>query len=58
MTTAMYINFFKFILFGNYCRGYVVTPFGQDGFAILKKERIIESISDESYFPTEEEPDI
>jgi hypothetical protein len=26
------------------CRGYVVSPFGQDGFALLKADKILESI--------------
>ncbi len=37
--------------------GYAVTSFGQDGFAILKKERVLESL-EEGSIPNEEEPDI
>jgi hypothetical protein len=39
--------------------GYYVTPFGQDGFALLKAERVREGLhGDDLYFPTEEEPDV
>jgi hypothetical protein len=38
-------------------RGYVVTPFGQDGFALLKSEIVLDSIS-QSNIPMEEEPDV
>lgn len=38
-------------------RGYAVTPFGQDGFAILNAEHVLQSIQ-EGHIPNEEEPDI
>jgi hypothetical protein len=36
-----------------------VSPFGNDGFALLRADRIKEGlIHEEQYFPAEEEPDI
>lgn len=39
--------------------GYAVSPFGNDGFAILRADRIKEGlVHEDQYFPPEEEPDI
>jgi len=38
-------------------RGYAVTPFGQDGFAILKADHVLQSIQ-EGNIPNEEEHDV
>lgn len=39
--------------------GYAVTPFGQDGFALLRADRVREGLVDqEVYFPSDLHPDI
>lgn len=43
------------------CRGYVVSPFGQDGFAILPAQKVLESIQalDPAHgIPGDLEPDV
>lgn len=39
-------------------RGYAVTPFGQDGFAILHADQVLQSIQEGLGVPMEEEPDV
>lgn len=48
-----------FFVVSGYARGYIVSPFGQDGFALLKAERVQEAlVHEDQYFPPEDEPDI